>query len=406
MTAPSFTDPAVQRCPYHVLDRLREEQPVYRDPVTGFYVLTRYDDMVHVNQHPELFSNTTTVILDRKHSPVAQEVACRYQDKGFLPMHTLVTNDPPSHTQYRSLVDRVFSAPFVKQLEGRITELADQLIDSFADRKQVDLMTEFAIKLPMYMISEQLGVSKEDWRRFKHWSDISLEQINPVLDPQRELAITDELIHMQQYLWARGEHYMKTPADTLLSRLVNTELEGRRLNAREYIAIAHQLLVAGNETTTSGIASGVLMLLQNPAVLQRLLAEPALVPNFVEEVLRLHAPSPNQYRQVKETCAINGVTLPKDSVVMVNYLSANRDPAKFDHPEQIDLDRANGRQHMAFGRGIHFCIGNQLARAEMRIAFERLLARLPQMKLDPAWPEPGYAPLYHVHALDQLHVVF
>lgn len=402
----SFTAPEIQRCPFALIQRLQEESPLYRDPVTGFLVLTRYDDIVYVNQHPELFSNTTSVILDRTGSSVAQEVGRRFSEHGFLPMHTLVTNDPPSHTRYRALVDKVFTAPFVRQLESRIEQIAEELIDAFVDDGKVDLIEAFAIKLPMFLIAEQLGVSKEDWRRFKLWSDLSVEQINPGIAPERELEITDHLIEMQNYLWQRAQHYLDNPAHTLLSRLAHSELDGQRLTARELVAIAHQLLVAGNETTTSTIATGIFLLMKNPEVRQRLQDEPVLIDNFVEETLRLHAPSPHLYRQVLVDTQINGQPVSKGSTLMLSYLAGNRDPSKFEAPACIDLERKNGRQHLAFGKGIHFCIGNQLARAELRVAFEHLLRRLPAMRLDPDWPTPQFAALYHVHTLEQLHLVF
>ncbi|MCK8683301.1 cytochrome P450 [Pseudomonas umsongensis] len=402
----SFTEPAIQRCPFGLMAKLQQESPIYRDPVTNFLVLTRHADIVYVNQHPQLFSNTTSVILDRKGSTVADEVVRRYSDRGLLPMHTLVTNDPPSHTNYRALVETVFNASFVKQLESHIEALADELIDDFIAAGNVDLMVEFALKLPMYLISEQLGVSKEDWRRFKLWSDITVEQINPGLAPERELEITDHLIEMQHYLLERAEHYREHPAPTLLSRLANAEIDDRKLDSREFVAIAHQLLVAGNETTTSAIATGVLMLLEAPELRAKLQANPDRVTTFVEEVLRLHAPSPHLYRQVLQDCDIGGFPIAKDEVLMLSYLAANRDPEKFESPHCLDLERKNGRQHLAFGRGIHFCIGNQLARAELRIAFQRLLARLPHMSLDPNWPKPEFAAIYHVHTLEQLHVIF
>jgi cytochrome P450 len=402
----SFTEPAIQRCPFGLMAKLQQESPIYRDPVTNFLVLTRHADIVYVNQHPELFSNTTSVILDRKGSSVAGEVARRYSEQGFLPMHTLVTNDPPSHTDYRALVESVFNASFVKQLEVHIEALADDLIDQFIGDKKVDLLIEFALKLPMYLISEQLGVSREDWRRFKLWSDITVEQINPGLAPERELEITDHLIEMQHYLLKRADEYRDQPAPTLLSRLAHAEIDGRRLEPRELVAIAHQLLVAGNETTTSAIATGVFMLLEAPELRERLQANPDLVTNFVEEVLRLHAPSPHLYRQVLQDCEIGGLAVAQDEVLMLSYLAGNRDPEKFESPAGLDLERKNGRQHLAFGRGIHFCIGNQLARAELRIAFQKLLARLPRMSLDPEWPKPEFAAIYHVHTLEQLHIVF
>jgi cytochrome P450 len=325
----SFTDPAVQRCPFSLMSRLQKESPLYPDPVTGFLVVTRYADLAFINQHPELFSNTTSVILDRKDSPVAGEVACRYAKRGYLPMHTLVTNDPPSHSRYRALVDKVFVAPFVRQLEDRIVQLTDELIDAFIKKGKADLLEDFAIKLPMFLIAEQLGVSKEDWQRFKLWSDLTVEQINPTLAPERELEITDHLIEMQNYLWERAEFYRSEPAPTLLSRLAHAELDGQRLSARELVAIAHQLLVAGNETTASTIATGIFLLLENHSVRQRLMADPSLISNFVEETLRLHAPSPHLYRQVIQDTEINGQAVAKDSILMLSYLAGNRDPDKF-----------------------------------------------------------------------------
>ena len=237
-------------------------------------------------------------------------------------------------------------------------------------------------------------------------SDISIEMINPTLAPERELEITDDLIEMQQYIRQRAEAYRLQPADTLLSKLVHVELDGERLNPRELISIMHQLLVAGNETTTNAIGTGIWMLLEHQEVRAQLETEPTLMANFVEEVLRLHAPSPHLYRQVLADTEIGGVPIAKNSVLILSYLAANHDEHKFSCPEDIDLKRPNARQHMAFGRGIHFCIGNQLARAEMRVAFARLLARLPRLALDPEQPLPRFATIYHTRGLENLHTVF
>lgn len=406
MDQTSFAQADVQRCPFPLIARLQQEAPIYPDPITGFLVVSRYDDIVYVSQHPELFSNTTSVIVDRKDSPVAAEVARRYIERGFLPMHTLVTNDPPSHTRYRALVDRVFNAGFVKDLEPHIEQLTDQLIDDFIADGKVELMQQFAIRLPMYLITEQLGMPQEDWKTFKLWSDVTMEGINPTLAPERDLEITDHLIDMQQYLWKRAQQYLKNPAPTLLSKLIHAEVDGEPLEPGAFVSIAHHLLVAGNETTTNAIATGVWMLMENPRICEQLLADRSLIPNFVEEVLRMHAPSPHLYRQVLQDTEIGGVPIKKDSVLMLSYLAGNHDPAKFENPGCPVLDRKNGRQHLAFGRGAHFCIGNQLARTEMRIAFDRLLTRLPNLRADPDKPKAQFAPIYHVRGLEDLYLLF
>lgn len=402
----SFAQADVQRCPFPLIARLHRNAPVYPDPMTGFLVVSRYDDIVYVNQHPELFSNTTTVIMDRKDSPVAAEVGRRYAERGFLPMHTLVTNDPPSHTRFRALVDKVFTASFVRNLEPHIIELADSLIDEIAPHGAANLHEAFAVRLPMYLITEQLGMPRSDWRLFKHWSDVTIEGINPMLAPDRDLEITDHLIEMQQYLWKRAQEYLAHPAPTLLSNLVHAEIEGERLEPRALLSIAHQLLVAGNETTTNAIATGMWMLLEDDKLRREVDADRKLLPNFVEEVLRIHAPSPHLYRQVLQDTEIGGVPIPKGSVLMISYLAGNHDETKFENASCPRLDRQNTRQHLAFGKGIHFCIGNQLARAEMRIAFDRLLTRLPRLRLDSSKPKPQFAAIYHVRGLERLDVVF
>ncbi len=166
------------------------------------------------------------------------------------------------------------------------------------------------------------------------------------------------------------------------------------------------LLVAGNETTTSAIAIAVWKLINEPELATALRATPEKIGTFCEEILRLHAPSPHLYRQALEDVEIEGVTIPKGAIVQVSYLAANRDAAQFQCPEKLDLDRKGAKNHLAFGRGIHFCIGNQLARAELRIAIGRLLDRIVGLHFDPAKPEPQFAELYHVHTLDRLDVAY
>jgi cytochrome P450 len=402
----TFTDPDIQRCPFHAYASLQRQSPVYRDPVTGCQVVTRYDDIAYVNGHPEVFSNKTTQVFGREHSPVAAEVARRYQERGFLPVHTLVSNDPPSHTQFRALVDRAFSRQTVQDLEPKITDLVHGLIDEFIDRGKADFFADFAIKLPMYVIADQLGLPREDWLRFKLWSDASIEAINPVLPPQRELEIVDILVDMQQYLHRHAMAYRRAPAPTLLSHVANAEIDGRPLADGELVNIATQLLVAGNETTTTTLASALFMLLENPSLKRRLSDEPGLIANFVEEALRLQAPVQLIYRVVVQDTELRGVPIPKGALVMLVYGAGNRDATKFEQPECVRLDRANARLHLSFGKGPHYCIGNLLARTELRIAIDLLLRRLPGMRIDPDLPYPRYAADAFSHRLEALHIAF
>ena len=402
----TFSDAAVQRCPFAAYARLQSEAPVYQDPGTGFHVVTRYDDIVQVNTNTRVYSNTTTQVFARSHSPVAAEVGRRYAEQGFLPVHTLVSNDPPSHTRYRALVDQAFARRTVVALEPGIRQTVDALIDGFIDHGKVDFLAAVAIPLPMHVIARELGLPVQDWPLFKQWSDASIEQINPILAPQRELELTDTLIQMQQYLHRHLMDYRQQPAATVLSTLANAEIDGRPLSSEEMVNIASQLLVAGNETTTTTLTTAMFMLTEAPQVRARLIAEPALIPAYVEEVLRLHAPIPHLYRQVLEDTELAGVAIPKGAVVMVVYGAGNRDATKFPSPEDIDLGRVNARQHLTFGKGVHFCIGNVLARTELRIALEQLLRRIPAFDLDPAQAAPRWAASFQAHALENLSLVF
>lgn len=402
----SLASPDIQTCPFPFLDRLLAEAPVYKDPLTGMYVVTRYEDIGHISAHPELYSNKTTVVVGRHDSPVAEEVARRFADRGFPEMHTLVTNDPPGHTSYRALVEKAFTPSYVKSLEPYIEALVDELIDGMLPNGGANLLPEFAIKVPMYIIADQLGVDRADYDRFKLWSDVTVERNNPLLDPDRELEITDHLIDMQNYLHERAERYRAQPEDNLLSRLVHAEVDGETLSPPALIAIAHQLLVAGNETTTTGITTAMWLLLTKPDLRAAIEADPGRIPTFIEEVLRSHSPVPHMWRVATQPSRIGDVEIPEGGVLMLSYLAGNRDPAQWQCPADFDVGRKGVRNHLAFGRGIHFCIGNQLARGEMRIAIRRLLERLPNMRLSPDHPEPQFIPHFAIHALDHLHIVF
>jgi cytochrome P450 len=402
----SLAMPDIQRCPFPFLDRLLAESPVYKDPLTGMYIVTRYEDIGHISARPDLFSNKTTVVVGRHDSPVAAEVARRFAERGFPEMHTLVTNDPPDHGGYRTLVEKAFTPSYVKELEPYIEALVDQLIDDMLLNGHADLLPEFSIKVPMYIIADQLGVDRADYDRFKLWSDVTVERNNPLLDPDRELEITDHLIDMQNYLHARAVAYRESPTDNLLSRLVHAEVDGQTLSDPALIAIAHQLLVAGNETTTTGITTAIWLLLTKPNLRAMIEADPGRIPSFVEEVLRSHSPVPHMWRVATDDTRVGDTDIPKGAVLMLSYLAGNRDPAQWACPADFDPARKGVRNHLAFGRGIHFCIGNQLARGEMRIAIRRLIERLPAMRLSPDHPAPQFIPHFAIHALDQLHIVF
>ncbi len=376
----SFADPAVQQCPFPAYDALREEHPVYLDPLTGNYVLTRYADVRKALLNHKALRNRTGLNTTRE-STVQDEVARLYGEKGWLPLDTLVSNDLPEHRTFRVLVDKVFTTARVAAMEPRISEIIEALIDDMEGKGEVDFLDAFAIRLPMYFIAEQLGIEKADMDDFKLWSDVSVESVSPLITPEREIEIANHLIDMQNYLARVIDRVRVTPEDTLLSHLANTEIDGALLGKRGLLGVLHQLLIAGNETTTTTLASGMKALIDQPALAEPLHTHPDRIPAFVEEVLRIMAPVQTLFRKAAEPFEIGGVTIPEGAIVEVRYGAANRDPEQFACPAEIDMTREKANAHLAFGAGIHMCIGNQLARGELRLAFAALTRRFKNFRL-------------------------
>ena len=398
----SFADPATQRCPFASYARLREEQPVYKDPVTGNYVLTRYEDIRKALLNVKALSSRTGIVSTRSDA----EANRVYQEKGWLPIDTLVSNDPPEHRIYRTLVDKVFTSPRVAALEPRIEEIINELIDGFLDQAEIDFLDAFAVRLPMFVIAEQLGVPRSDMDRFKLWSDVSVEAVSPILTPERETAIAEITTEMQRYFAREIERVQETPNDTLISHLANTETHGRKLDMRELLSIIHQLLVAGNETTTTTLASGMKLLIEQPSLADEIHAAPQRVRPLIEEMLRTSSPIQLMFRRAVQDVEIGGTIIPAGSLVEVRFGSANRDPAQYSEPDRVDLDRPNAAAHLAFGAGPHMCIGNQLARAELRLAFQALTRRLKNFRTTRGDASYDWLTSYVVHGPSRLWMSF
>lgn len=401
----SYASPEVQKCPIPFVRTLLEQAPVYLDPGTEMYIVTRYDDIAYVNNHPEIFSNRTAVVINRQ-SAVSDEVERRYRERGWPEEHALAFADPPQHTWHRALVDKVFSPSYVKRLEPYTLGIVDELIDGFIEDGESEIAKGFGVHLPMYILSDQLGVPREDYERFRLWSTAWVGRNDPHCPSELELHYTDLMIDMQNYIAARAKEYEVAPCDKLLSRLVNAQVDGSRLATGEMLMIAQTILVAGNETTTTGLSNALYLILRDPALKARVVASPRLIPAVIEEMLRAHSPVPHLYRMTTCETEIGGVTIPEGATVQVSYLAGNYDPAKWSCPADFDIDRPGVRNHLAFGRGIHFCVGNQLARMEMRVAIGRLLERLPDLRLSERHPEPEFEANFQIHGLAALHVEF
>ncbi|MCV2488220.1 cytochrome P450 [Geodermatophilus sp. YIM 151500] len=361
--------------PHELYARLRVEQPVARavTPVgLPVWLVTRYDDVRQLLTDPRLAKDADGFAQALERQPVPPEARAVFAQE--LTRHML-SSDPPDHTRLRKLVGRAFTVRAIAALRPRIEEIAAGLADRMAaGPAEVDLLDTFAFPLPMAVICELLGVPEGERTSFRRWSNTLLASDGTAADRTAAgLAIADYLSTLVAQKRAR-------PADDMLSAIVAASEDADRLSADETVAMAFLLLVAGHETTVNLIGNGVLALLRRPDRLAELRADPTLVPAAVEEFLRLDGPvNLATFRHTTEPVEVGGSTIPAGEVVLVSLASANRDPDRYPAPDELDLHRDAG--HLAFGHGIHHCLGAPLARLEGEVAFRTLLGRFPDLAL-------------------------
>jgi len=365
--------------PYPFYRRLREADPVHQSPL-GFWVLTRYDDCVLVLRDPRFGRAGFEAVLESVYGNSVEQ--------GRLPT-SMLFRDPPDHTRLRGLVSRAFTPRVVEGLRPRIQQIVDALLDRVRDVGRMEVISDLAYPLPVTVISEMLGVPEEDRERIKQWSaDIarSLDAIGLPTDP----AIVDRgrtaRLAIGDYFRSLLPDRKKYPRGDLLSLLIEAEEQGDKLSEGELLATCVLLYIAGHETTVNLIGNGLLALLRHPAELERLRSDASLTQSAVEELLRYDGPVQRTARITNTDVEISGHKIPKGAMVVPVIGAANRDPAHFPSPDRLDVSRPDNR-HIAFGFGIHFCLGAPLARLEGQITLETLLRRLPRLALATERPE-------------------
>ncbi|MFG2863997.1 cytochrome P450 [Streptomyces sioyaensis] len=379
-------DPRNQADPYPLYSRWRAQAPLARLD-DRLMVLTRYEDCAAVLRdgrfgHPEAddprFAGrrpSLEVLVDDDGRPV----------RGFLGLN------PPDHTRMRALVSQAFTRRRVERLAPRIEELTDELFTAMERTPgPVDLIEGLATPLPVAVISELLGVPTEDRHRMLTWSHAVARALVPdfLLPPGAAEQEAQARREFTDYLRELVVERRRAPGDDLLSALVTVHDDGDVLTENELLATCTLLLIAGHETTVNLIGNGTLALLRHPDQLARLRSDPALTDNAVEELLRYDSPVQLTVRFALQDAEVAGVPVPAGSTLLLLIGAANRDPAAYEHPERLDIGRASLR-HLAFGQGIHFCLGAPLARLETQIALRMLLARAPQLRLagEPEWKD-------------------
>lgn len=373
--------------PYPLFATMRSEAPVHRLERYGWWAVSRYEDVALVLKRHDLFSSVTG--LESVKPPHLDERT--WQELAILRARSMLNADPPAHSRLRRLVSGAFTPRAMTRLEARVRQISRALVDDLVARDRFDVVTDLATPLPVTVIAEMLGIDTGRAADFKRWSDdlvelgrLTREQRLTPEQTQRLVQSRRELIaYLEATIAARREH----PRDDLLSALTRAEGEDPGLDALEVLGMAVLLLIAGNETTTNLITTGIHQLLEHPDALAELRAEPALIPNFIEEVLRHDGPVTMLFRRTTTDVTLSGVTIPRGELVLALVAAANRDPAQFPDPDRFDI-RRDARGHLGFGHGIHFCVGAPLSRLEGRVVFTELLARAPplaRVAARPAW---------------------
>ncbi len=376
-------DPAVLANPYPLYKRLREADPVHWDPFLHAWVATRYEDVVQVMLK---FS------ADRTPSPEhleAMGMMAELQPVAQLMVKQMLFMDAPAHTRLRAVCATAFTPARVAGLRRHIQEIADRLIDRALPAGRMDLIADFANPLPAIVTAELFGVPVEDHENLKIWSTDFAEMLgNFQHNPERARGVLKSTENMLAYFQdaIRNRERLRPG---LVQSLIDAEVDGSRLTEEEVIANLIVTMVGGQETTTNLIGNGLVSLLRNPDQLELLKNDPSILSSGIEELLRFESPSQHTARMAPEDMVLGGKEIKKRQAVIAVFAAANRDPERFADPDTLDLRRPDNR-HVAFAWGAHYCFGAPLARMEGRIAFETLLRRLPNLRLEPgelAWRE-------------------
>ncbi|MDQ6699156.1 MAG: cytochrome P450 [Acidobacteriota bacterium] len=377
-------DPAILADPYPLYKKLRETDPVHWDPFLHAWVATRYEDVIQVMLR---FS------ADRTPSPEQLEalgMMAELQPVAQVMVKQMLFMDAPAHTRLRAVCATAFTPARVAGLRRHIQEIADRLIDRALPSGRLDVIADFANPLPAIVTAELFGVPVEDHENLKIWSTDFAEMLgNFQHNPDRARGVLKSTENMLAYFGNAIRDQARHPRPGLVQSLMNAEVDGARLTEEEVIANLIVTMVGGQETTTNLIGNGLVSLLRNPDQLELLKNDPSIIASAIEELLRYESPSQHTARLAPADMVLGGKQIRKRQAVIAVFAAANRDPERFADPDTLDLRRPDNR-HVAFAWGAHYCFGAPLARMEGQIAFETLLRRLPNLRLEPqelAWRE-------------------
>jgi cytochrome P450 len=400
-------DPATQQDPYPYYSALRQKSVVYQGEGGIFYV-SGHAAVLEVLQQPKIFSSELANAAGRPPVEGAEdEIAAIFAD-GYPIVSTMLTLDPPQQIRYRKSVGKAFSTRRIASLEGRIRQIAVELLDAWPESGHVDFKNQIAVPFPVRVIAQMLSVPREREPDVKRWSDDSVASIGVKLSRERAVEAARGVVEMQRFIASLLEERQRAPRNDFLSELVTADFddvngETRKLDIPEMISIVRQIMVAGNEATSKGITEIMKLLIENPDEWARIRSDPARIPAVVDEGLRLASPNQGLFRVCTKDSEVAGTHIAKGQILWVMFGSANRDEQVFSDPARFDPDRTNLSDSFAFGRGAHFCIGAPLARLETRVLFEELQKRIATVRFAPG-TTLEYEPSFILRGLERLEI--
>jgi cytochrome P450 len=397
-------DTETLKCPYHFDKTLREEAPVFQDPDSGVFIVSTYKLVREAHKKPEIFSNEFTLALGSV-AKLDDDVVTAMKQTYDLGKGTLLTIDPPAHKGYRDAVRDFFLAENIAQNRPWISEQAEQLIAKFPAGERFNFIEHFTRPLPLSVIMHVLGIPQDMQDKTFKWTVDNVTVLSGVADTQTLVAAHAGIREEYDWFAAALDERRANPKDDLLNLVAHATYEGRPLTIEEQLSYCTQFLVAGNETTTATLAEGMRQLCLNPDQQQKVRDDRSLIPNLVEESLRLASPTSNMWRMTKSDSSLGGIDIPSGSMVLLKYFSSNHDESMFEAPMEFDVTRSNAKRHVAFGFGTHVCIGQHLSRLEMTIAWEKLFENSSNFSMDCAPETLDYMPNILLRGLEEIPVI-